>query len=531
PFWRVAGNADQAIPPITVSVAGEAQGAIPAPILAASLGKTAEVFYAVNQSGAVRPVSEVLSLQVLTLPANTLSDLQILEAIGGSLDVSALTDDATLRVGHWPLIVAGQQVWLTLEGYRSNGTEYNIRMLAPPDAVDSAWVSSGSKTVKVPVAELKALRHQSRLTVTFKVAMNGGSNEATATIFDSRAYAVVAVADNAPTISSVRDSWSEISPGGTTYDNSVTVSGTATASQQVELFDGATSKGNASVDTGGNWSAPLSGLALGTHSITAKGLYGNGLVSAARAFNKAAQTAPVISSVRDSIEEVPNGGTTPDLTVSISGTATPNTQVEIFDNGVISKGVAQVNATGNWTHSVSALAAGNHSLTAKALYGSGESSVAWGFVRADVPDWVKEDFELEQPREFQPYTNVRFRYFSSITNTTTSITGPASGLPYPMFSGRYFGARGHSENSSYYPVDWTFITPIKGIRFSLHLNSGTNECQVQYKDSSGTIMAMSYAYAGSQYINAPQVPRRIASIRFHHRGSAIMMDEITMTYR
>ncbi|MBD8733668.1 hypothetical protein, partial [Pseudomonas sp. CFBP 13710] len=45
PFWRVAGNADQAIPPITVSVAGEAQGAIPAPILAASLGKTAEVFY------------------------------------------------------------------------------------------------------------------------------------------------------------------------------------------------------------------------------------------------------------------------------------------------------------------------------------------------------------------------------------------------------------------------------------------------------------------------------------------------------
>lgn len=462
------------------------------PGMAESLNKTVKVSYLPILAHGPGPLSETLNLQVLALPATALSELVILEAANGGagpeLDLSGATT-ATLRVGVWPLITEGQPMWLSLSGTKSDGSPYSkVIWAAGSSKVNASWVMDGHLSTTLSIAELKQLKDGSALTITFKAGLDGTQTEANAVTFAAKVYTMKAAADIRPVISSVRDSWSEISPGGTTYDNSVTVSGTATASQQVELFDGATSKGNASVDTGGNWSAPLSGLALGTHSITAKGLYGSGLVSAARAFNKAAQTAPVISSVRDSIEELANGSTTPDLTVSISGTATPNTQVEIFDNGAISKGVAQVNAAGNWTHSVSALAAGNHSLTAKALYGSGESSVAWGFVRADVPDWVKEDFELEQIQDFQPYTNVRFRYFSSTTNTKTSIRGP-SNLSAPYFSGKYFGVTGHPENSSYYPVNWTFTTPIKSMNFSLHLNGSNNQCQVEFKDSSGVIMA------------------------------------------
>ncbi|MGT0193871.1 Ig-like domain-containing protein, partial [Burkholderia pyrrocinia] len=67
--------------------------------------------------------------------------------------------------------------------------------------------------------------------------------------------------------------------------------------------------------------------------------------------------------------EIPNGGTTVSTTVTLTGTATANLQVEIFD-GAVSKGPAPVNASGIWTLPVTGLAVGPHSFTAKATYGS-----------------------------------------------------------------------------------------------------------------------------------------------------------------
>ena len=199
PFWRVAGNADQAIPPITVRVAGEAQGAIPSPILAASLGKTAEVFYAVNQSGAVRPVSEVLSLQVVTLPATALSELVILEAANGGarpeLDVLGVTT-ATLRVGVWPLIAEGQPVWLSLSGTRNNGSLYSKVIWAAGGAkVNATWIMDGYRTNNLPMADLKLLMDSTFLTITFKAGLDGTQVEANAVTFGTTVYTVKAVPD------------------------------------------------------------------------------------------------------------------------------------------------------------------------------------------------------------------------------------------------------------------------------------------------------------------------------------------------
>ena len=194
PFWRVAGNADQAIPPITVRVAGEAQGAIPSPILAASLGKTAEVFYAVNQSGAVRPVSEVLSLQVVTLPATALSELVILEGVNGGagpeLDVSGATT-ATLRLGVWPLIAEGQPVWLSLSGTKSDGSPYSaVIWAAGSSKVNASWVMDDYWPTNLPIAELKQLKDGSALTITFKAGLDGTQVEANAVTFMPKVYTV-----------------------------------------------------------------------------------------------------------------------------------------------------------------------------------------------------------------------------------------------------------------------------------------------------------------------------------------------------
>ena len=156
------------------------------------------------------------------------------------------------------------------------------------------------------------------------------------------------------------------------------MSGKAFANQKVEIFDGITSKGQVTVDASGNWTLPLTALSVSAHSITAKALYGNNPVSAARTFTVAVATAPTITSVRDSKGEVAAGGTTFDTSVTLSGKAFANQKVEIFD-GEISKGQANVNASGDWTLPLTALGVSAHSITVKALYGNNPVSAARDF--------------------------------------------------------------------------------------------------------------------------------------------------------
>ncbi|MBC3273497.1 Ig-like domain-containing protein [Pseudomonas sp. SWRI81] len=197
----------------------------------------------------------------------------------------------------------------------------------------------------------------------------------------SAAWTFTVAVATAPTITSVKDSKGEVAAGGTTFDTSVTVSGKAFANQKVEIFDGATSKGEVLVDASGNWTLPLTALSASAHSITVKALYGSNPVSAAWTFTVAVATAPTITSVKDSKGEVAAGGTTFDTSVTVSGKAFANQKVEIFD-GATSKGEVLVDASGNWTLPLTALSASAHSITVKALYGSNPVSAAWTFTVA-----------------------------------------------------------------------------------------------------------------------------------------------------
>ncbi|MDX9674209.1 MULTISPECIES: hypothetical protein [unclassified Pseudomonas] len=178
-----------------------------------------------------------------------------------------------------------------------------------------------------------------------------------------------------PAITSVKDAYgNEVANGTTIVNDAVDLTGTATAGLEVEIFDGATSKGRRPVNASGVWTHRVQGMSVGEHSLTAKALYGSNPVSAARTFKVAIAVTPAITTVKDSKgNDIPNNGTTIDTTVILTGTATANLEVEIFD-GATSKGRRPVDASGVWTHTLGNLDDGTHTLTAKALYGSEQSS-------------------------------------------------------------------------------------------------------------------------------------------------------------
>ncbi|NTZ98278.1 Ig-like domain repeat protein [Pseudomonas koreensis] len=90
-----------------------------------------------------------------------------------------------------------------------------------------------------------------------------------------------------PTITQAVDSkGAPIANGGTTVDTTVTLSGAGAKGQKVQIKDGTSVKGEATVNlTTGLWELTVTGLSVAAHSFTAIALYGSGQVSAAWTLN------------------------------------------------------------------------------------------------------------------------------------------------------------------------------------------------------------------------------------------------------
>jgi hypothetical protein len=85
-----------------------------------------------------------------------------------------------------------------------------------------------------------------------------------------------------PEITRVTDSKGEIDNGGTTTETRITLTGTASKGQKVQILDDTTVKGEPTADaTTGIWTQVVSELNVAEHYFTAKALYGSGQVSAA----------------------------------------------------------------------------------------------------------------------------------------------------------------------------------------------------------------------------------------------------------
>ncbi|WP_174823914.1 Ig-like domain-containing protein, partial [Pseudomonas moraviensis] len=92
-----------------------------------------------------------------------------------------------------------------------------------------------------------------------------------------------------------------------------------------------------------------------------------------------AATAPTITSAKGSPSgaDILNGGITVETEVTLRGVAAKGQKVDVLD-GTTSKGQPTADpVTGVWTLLVSALTAVEHSFTAEALYGQGQTSAAW----------------------------------------------------------------------------------------------------------------------------------------------------------
>ena len=88
---------------------------------------------------------------------------------------------------------------------------------------------------------------------------------------------------------------------------------------------------------------------------------------------------PLITSVKDSSgTPISDSGYTLATTVNLTGEATPNTKVEIFDKDEYLS-TLEVDGNGVWRGDLSGLDAGGHSLTARAIYRDNPVSPPWRF--------------------------------------------------------------------------------------------------------------------------------------------------------
>ncbi len=239
-----------------------------------------------------------------------------------------------------------------------------------------------------------------------------------------------------PTITEAKDTRGEVIPeAGITVDTAVTLTGTAANGRKVQIFDGATSKGEATADERtGIWSLTVTGLAEVAHRFTAIALYGSGVTSAARTLTVTAATPPSITWIREGSASgaiIPYYGYTVHNTLFLSGVAAKGQKV-LVGNGASTPVETVVTAhasTGIWTLTVTALVYDGHRFNAKALYGSGVTS----------PNYYVVVVALETPTLTSVRgwpSNVEIPERGTTVDTTLVLSGTASlGQTVEIFDG------------------------------------------------------------------------------------------------
>lgn len=351
-------------------------------VVAFSLGKAVTVTYTVVQAGVESPPSDTFTLNVQAMPVASLAMPLIPEAaqggIGSELDLSSFTGDARVTAAPWPLIAAGQRVWLRCEGTASDGSDQTIT-LATGTEVDSSEVTAGLSR-SIPRAELEKLLDGSELKVVLEVTFNRSTSESEAVVFPLRTYTVKAVTLIAPALSDIRDSKGSV-VGSITVETSVTVTGTGSSGQRIQLMDGEANLGGPVAIAEGEttWTTTLTGLSVKAYNLKAKALYGSGQESTAKAFKVTAVVAPTLSDIRDSKGSVV-GGSTVETSVTVTGTGSSGQRIQLMDGEAnIGAPVAISEEVTTWTTSLTGLGVKAYRLKAKALYGSGQESAVKAF--------------------------------------------------------------------------------------------------------------------------------------------------------
>ncbi|PSO15064.1 hypothetical protein C7G42_29225 [Bradyrhizobium sp. MOS003] len=163
-----------------------------------------------------------------------------------------------------------------------------------------------------------------------------------------------------------------------TNDNAIELKGSAAAGSTVKFYDGTTQIGSTTADSSGNWDYITKILTDAKHTLTATATSASGLTSAASValavtVDTKAPTAPTIAS--NTVNSANQ--------VVMSGSAEASSVVKVFD-GTTQIGTATANSSGVWNYTTSGLAAGSHSLTAKAMDAAGNTSTASTVATASI---------------------------------------------------------------------------------------------------------------------------------------------------
>jgi hypothetical protein len=173
---------------------------------------------------------------------------------------------------------------------------------------------------------------------------------------------------NSPVISSFSTDSGQVGDG-VTNDNTLVLSGTASAGNTVKVYDGATLLGSATANSSGAWNFATGTLADGKHGFSAAAASANGASAQSQSLavvvDTVAPAAPAISS------STPKAGQSSVLT--LKGSAEANSKVNVYDGKAL-LGSATANGSGAWTFTTAALSTGAHQFTASSTDIAGNSS-------------------------------------------------------------------------------------------------------------------------------------------------------------
>ncbi|UQQ29897.1 Ig-like domain-containing protein [Enterobacter bugandensis] len=214
-----------------------------------------------------------------------------------------------------------------------------------------------------------------------------GNASANSSVF---AFTVDTAGPGVPVVTSVIDdvapTTGTLTSGNSTNDARPTFNGTGDVGSTVHVIVDGNEIGTAVVNAQGSWTfTPGIDLIDGPHAITFNATDAAGNVGTATApFNLTVDTgvpsAPVISAAADNVGSIQtpltSGQSTDDTTPTLSGTATANATVTIYENGQ-PVGTALADGTGAWSFTPSTpLAAGSHTWTATVTDAAGNISPA-----------------------------------------------------------------------------------------------------------------------------------------------------------
>ena len=134
---------------------------------------------------------------------------------------------------------------------------------------------------------------------------------------------------------------------------------------------------------------------------------------------------PEITSVMDSKGEIPPDGYTFDTSVTVSGKASPNQSVQLYDGVIAIDPVLQVEASGVWSRLITGLSVNEHNIKARALYSDEPESNIWPFTVTHPLQIVQTPMILDGLRVWYS-----FRGLTGVDAPgTTQVRVPTGGVP------------------------------------------------------------------------------------------------------